>query len=180
MKSNDDSQDEAKGGAEDLPGQNTKPVTPVLPVKEAEERSFKVSLVSLIYRYLFMLFMTLLGVFLLGLLVPLSFTGQDYLVLALLAAWSLGLIRYWAYLLGMPHRILIKGDSTLDFISLFRHRTFAVDEVASIKVSPLYPSYLRIITSSRKNLTMINHIDGLHELIEVIKRGNPELETRGC
>jgi len=180
MQSNDDSQDEAKGGTGELPGRNTGPVPSDLPVKSAEERTFKVSLISLIYRYLFMLFMTLIGVILLGLLIPISFTGQDYLVLALLGAWSLGLIRYWAYLLGMPHRILVKGDNTLDFVSLFRRRTFELTDIAAIKVSPFYPSYLRIMTSSRNSLTMINHIDGLHGFIYTIKQDNPGLETRGC
>ena len=48
MQSNNDSQDEAKSGTADLPGQNDRPVPPDLPVRGAEEKTFKVSLVSLI------------------------------------------------------------------------------------------------------------------------------------
>ncbi len=179
MQDSDDSQPEDKGGPTEAPARGPGPIPPAEQTKNTAELSFLVSRVSLAYRYFFLLSMTLVGVVLFLLLVPISWVGRDYPVLVLLAAWSFGLIRYWAYLLGMPHRILVKGKSVV-FVSLLRRKEFDQRDIIVMKVSPIYPSYLKIIVLGRKSVTMINHIDKLHELIWIIRTDNPELETKGC
>ncbi len=135
---------------------------------------------SLLYRYLFLLALTLVGALLLSLLFPMAVSGRDYLIGGLLAIWALALLRYWAFLLSMPHRVCVEGNESLVLHSLFRTKKVACSEIAALRISPFYQSYLRIVTSRKKTFPMLNHVDGLHDLIIRIKRINPNLETKGC
>lgn len=141
---------------------------------------FEVSRLSLVYRYLLLFALTVIGVFLLYILVPMALSGRDYLIGALLAVWGLALLRYWAFLLAMPHRICLEGGELLVFQSLFRERKINCNQIVALRVSPFYQSYLRIITSRKKTIPLLNHVDGLNDLIARIKRINPDLETKGC
>jgi len=141
---------------------------------------FRVSRISLIYRYLLLLALTVIGVILLALLFPMAVSGRDYLIAGLLAIWGLALLRYWVFLMSMPHRICLEGDDLLVLHSLFRTKKIGCGQIVAFRVSPFYPSYLRIVTSGKKTFPMLNHVDGLHELIARVKRVNPKLETRGC
>jgi len=141
---------------------------------------FQVSRLSLLYRYLFLLVLTGLGVFLLSLLIPMAVSGRDYLIGALLVLWGFALLRYWAFLLSTPHRICLEENAVLVLHALFRTRKIECSEISAMRVSPIYQSYLRIVTSGKKTFPMLNHIDGLHDLIGRIKAINPDLETRGC
>ena len=165
--------------------------TPELPPKEASATPgtntassradcFEVSRVSLIYRHLLLLVLTAIGALLLLLLIPMAVSGRDYLVGGLLVVWALALLRYWAFLLSMPHRVCLEGDEFLVLHSLFRTRKVKCSEVTAMRVSPFYQSYLKIVTSRKKTFPMINHVDGLHDLIGRIRRINPNLETKGC
>ena len=140
----------------------------------------RVSRVSLVYRYLLLLALTLVGALLLSLLVPMAVSGRDYLIGGLLAIWALALLRYWAFLLSMPHRVCLEGDESLVLHSLFGTKRIPLNEIAAFRVSPFYQSYLRIVTSGKKTFPMLNHVDGLHDLIIRIKRIHPDLETKGC
>jgi hypothetical protein len=165
------------------PAQTDKPESaPVVPPDEASPQTdcFQVSRVSLIYRYLLLLALTLVGALLLSLLFPMAVSGRDYLIGGLLAIWALALLWYWAFLLSMPHRICLEGNESLVLHSLFRTKKIPCSEIAALRVSRFYQSYLRIITSRKKTFPMLNHVDGLHDLIVRIKRVNPNLETKGC
>lgn len=145
-----------------------------------EETTFRVTRPSLFYRYGFIVILTLLGAGFLFLTVPMYLSIRDYLVLGLLGLWALALLRFWIYLLGMPYRIRCREDGLMELVSVLRKREIPLKEVQTIQVSPFYPSYLKIITSRKKTISMINHVTGLHELIGRIKKVNPELETKGC
>jgi len=155
---------------------------PPVPPDEAssQEDCFPVSRVSIVYRYLLLLGLTLVGVLLLSLLFPMAVSGRDYLIGGLLTVWALALLWYWAFLLSMPHRVCLEGNESLVLHSLFRTKKVPCSEIAALRVSPFYQSYLRIVTSGKKTFPMLNHVDGLHDLIIRIKRVNPKLETRGC
>jgi hypothetical protein len=107
-------------------------------------------------------------------------SGRDYLIGGLLAIWALALLRYWVFLLSMPHRVCLEGNESLLLHSLFRTKKVPCSEIAALRISPFYQSYLRIVTSGKKTFPMLNHVDGLHDLIIRIKRINPDLETKGC
>lgn len=141
---------------------------------------FRVSRVSLVYRYLLLLVLTAMGVLLLAILIPMAISGRDYLIGGLLALWGLALLRYWAFLLAMPHRICLQAGDSLAFHSLFRTRKIHCGEIASFRVSPIYQTYLKIVPAGKGTIAVLNHVDGLHDLIARIKRVNPDLETRGC
>jgi len=155
---------------------------PAVPPDETSSQTecFQVSRVSLLYRYLFLLALTLVGALLLSLLFPMVVSGRDYLIGGLLAIWALALLRYWAFLLSMPHRVCVEGNDSLVLHSLFRTKKVACSEITALRISPFYQSYLRIVTSRKKTFPMLNHVDGLHDLIIRIKRINPNLETKGC
>ncbi len=155
---------------------------PASPPDETSSQTdcFQVSRVSLLYRYLLLLALTLVGALLLSLLFPMAVSGRDYLVGGLLAIWALALLRYWAFLLSMPHRICLEGGEVLVLHSLFRTKKVPCSEIAAMRISPFYQSYLRIVTSGKKTFPMLSHVDGLHDLITRIKRINPNLETKGC
>jgi hypothetical protein len=141
---------------------------------------FQVSRLSLLYRYLFLLVLTGIGILLLSILIPMAVSGQDYLIGGLLVLWGLALLRYWAFLLSTPHRICLEEDAVLVLHALFRTKKIECSEISAIRVSPIYQSYLRIVTAGKKSFPMLNHVDGLHDLIGRIKAINPDLETRGC
>ncbi len=141
---------------------------------------FQVSRNTLVYRYLLLLVLSMIGALLLSLLIPMAVSGGDYLIGGLLALWALALLRYWAFLLAMPHRITLEGGEHLILQSLFRTKKVKCSEITALHVSPFYQSYLKIITSGKKTFPMLNHIDGLHDLILRIKSENPDLETKGC
>ncbi len=152
-----------------------------MPNANADETvCFQVSRTTLLYRYFFLLVLSLAGALLLSLLIPMAVAGRDYLIGGLLALWALALLRYWAFLLSMPYRIRLEQGERLLLQSLFSTRTLKCSEIAAVNVSPYYQSYLRIHTSGRKTFPMLNHVDGLHDLILRIKDVNPDLRTRGC
>jgi len=107
-------------------------------------------------------------------------SGRDYLVGGLLAVWALALLWYWAFLLSMPQRICLEDNEFLVLYALFRTKRLKCTEITAMRVSPFYQSYLKIVTSRKKTFPMLNHVDGLHDLIARLKRINPDLETRGC
>jgi hypothetical protein len=141
---------------------------------------FRVSRLSLLYRYLFLLLLTGIGVFIVTILIPMAVSGRDYLIGGLLVIWGFALLRYWAFLLSTPHRICLEANAVLLLHALFRTRKLECSEISAMRVSPIYQSYLRIVTSGKKTFPVLNHIDGLHDLIGRIKAINPDLETRGC
>jgi hypothetical protein len=141
---------------------------------------FQVSRLSLLYRYTFLLVLTGIGVFLLSSLIPMVVSGKDDLIGGLLALWGFALLRYWAFLISTPHRICLEEDAILVLHALFRTRKIECSEISAMRVSPIYQSYLKIVTSGKKTFPMLNHVDGLYDLIGRIKAINPDLETRGC
>lgn len=144
------------------------------------ERLFRVTRTALLYRLCFLLFLTAVGALLLAILVPMGIRSRDWLVLALFGAWFLALLRYWAFFLSMPHSIRCGEDRVLSFQSLFRTVRVPCSDVKELKVSPFYPGYMKLLSSRRRGLLFLSHIDGLHELVGWIRRSNPSVRTRGC
>lgn len=144
------------------------------------EAAWRVSRPALAYRYLFIGILTLLGSVILYAVVPTYRSSRDLAVMVVLGVWVLALLRYWAYLLDMPHKVTLREDGTLAFLSVFRRRIVRADTIVSMKVSPVYPTYLKFRTGRKKRIVMINHLDGLHELVHRIRKANPGLETKGC
>jgi len=142
--------------------------------------TFRVTGTALLYRYGFMGVLTLAGILILYLLAPMGLSSKDYVVLVILGIWALAFLRYWIYLLDMPYRINWLDGNTLEFVSFFRMRTVPAASILSLKVSPVYPSYLKIRTDRKKSISLLNHVTGLNELITWIREENPDLVTRGC
>jgi len=151
-----------------------------LPAARPEEIIFRVSTLTLVYRYLFLGLLTLFGIAFLYLVVPGSLAAGEIFTLAVLLVWILALLRYWLYLLDMPYRIVLRTGEPIEFRSILRKRTVSMEEIRGFRVSPVYPSFLRIQTTGRKTIPLVNHVTGLHELIGRVKQVNPDLQTKGC
>jgi hypothetical protein len=153
---------------------------PMEPVAGGADVAFRVTGASLVYRYLLIGIVTLVLAVLLYMTAPMFLSSKDVVVMVILGIWGLALLRYWVYLLDMPHRVHCRLDGSLEFVSLLRRRIVPVASICSIKVPTVHSGYLKFRTARKKNISMINHVDGLHELVGRIKRANPNLETRGC
>jgi len=150
------------------------------PAPVEPETVFRVTGASLAYRYLFIGLLTLVGAVILYAAAPTYLSTEDLIVMIILGFWALALLRYWVYLLDMPHKVVCREDGTLTFLSVFRRRVVPADAILSMKVSALYPTYLKFRTSKKKRIVMINHVDGLHKLVQRIRAANPGLKTKGC
>ncbi len=150
------------------------------PTPFPDERLYRVTRTALLYRVCFVLFLTAVGALLLAILVPMGIRSRDWLVLVLLGAWSLALLRYWGFILFMPHSIRCGEDGVLSFRSLFRTVRIPCSDVEELKISPFYPGYVKLLSSRRRGLLFLSHIDGLHELLGWIRKSNPSVRTRGC
>jgi len=144
------------------------------------ETVFRVTGVSLAYRYLFIGLLSLVGAVVFYAMVPTYLSSRDWVVMIILGFWALALVRYWVYLFDMPHKVTLRDDGHLEFLSVFRRRGVPAASILSVKVSPLYPTYLKFRTAQKKSLVMINHVDGLHELVGRIRKASPGLKTKGC
>ncbi len=151
------------------------------PDADAEvEAVYGVTGMTLVYRYGLICLLTLVAAVVLYLVLPSYISSRDYLVLGILGVWALAVLRYWLYLLDMPYRVLFGKDGSLKFVSVLRKITVPVSSIVSLKVSPIYSSYLKLRTDEKKNISMMNHVDGLSEMIGRIRKANPGVETRGC
>jgi hypothetical protein len=80
----------------------------------------------------------------------------------------------------MPHSMTLNSDSgKIIFNSLISKKKVNIREIQKIKTSPINSAYITFRHKSGR-LTLLNRIDGLHELINEIKKVNPNLETKGC
>jgi len=172
-----DLENHAPGGREQ--GQDEPAAGPQAPAGAPAETRFRVTRTSQAYRYVFLVLLTLLGAGMLYLFFPTFRSAQDLLVLILLGVWAAALLRYWLYLLDMPYQVLCREDGFLEFRSVLRKRIVLGASIRSVKVSPVYPTYVRF-HAGKKRIAMINHVDGMSDLVTRIRRANPELETRGC
>ena len=141
--------------------------------------TYRVSWISILYRLCFLGILSVIMVAILYFLVPMELATRDYLVLAVLLVWILALLRYWVYMLGMPHRLVCIEGGRIQTESLFSKREIPCTEIRSLMISPFYPGFLKIVTN-KKSISLLSHIDGLHELVSFIKEHNPGLRTRGC
>ncbi len=149
-------------------------------VSDSQDLFFRVTTTSIIYRYMFLLLLTIVGIFIFIMLIPATVAGKDYLTSGLLIFWALALAKYWTFILSMPYQIYLTDDDALRLRSIFQRKELPCEEIVLIKVSPLQQAYLKIITSRKKTFLLFNHINGLHEMINQIKKINPDLETIGC
>jgi hypothetical protein len=153
---------------------------PMEPAAGEAEAAYRVTGTSLVYRYLLIGIVTLVLAVLLYMTTPMFLSSKDVVVMVILGVWGLALLRYWVYLLDMPHRVRCTAEGSLEFVSLVRRRVVPASSILSIKVPTVHSGYLKFRTARKKNISMINHVDGLHELVGRIKKANPDLETRGC
>lgn len=82
--------------------------------------------------------------------------------------------------LKMPQSIELNTDSQkMTFNSILSKKEIEIREIQNIKTTPINSAFITFRHKSGR-LTLLNRIDGLHELINEIKKINPDLETRGC
>ena len=141
---------------------------------------YTVAVTSLVYRYFLLFLLTALACYIFLTLLPSTLSEQNYLISGILILWLLALCRYWFFMITMPYRILWLDEESLTFQSLIRRTTLPCDDIVAIKVSSFYQSYLKIVTPRKKSYSILNHVNGLHDMLARIKKLNPEVEIKGC
>lgn len=140
-------------------------------------KEFKVSKLTLAFNYLVM------AAFILVVLImsPIIFAGEhDSAGKVFFFVWSI----FMAFLvyknLRMPHSIMLSSDSLkLVFKSILSKKEIESMKIGEIEVTAISNAFITFKYDAGK-LTLLNGIDGLHELITEIKKLNPNLKTKGC
>ena len=140
-------------------------------------KEFKVSKYSLAFTYFIM------AIFILAVLImsPIIYASrEDTGGKVFFFFWSI-FVLFGAYrYLRMPYLISLKSETEqIIFKSLVTKKEVDIKEIRMIKTTPINSAFITFKLKSGR-MTLLNSIDGLHELINEIKRVNPELETKGC
>ena len=86
---------------------------------------------------------------------------------------------YLLWLFGLPHRITLANDGTVEFISLWRRRTVRADEIKSIKPEGSKFGFFTVRTERRK-IRILAQFDGFHDFLARLQARHPGVELRGC
>ena len=78
-----------------------------------------------------------------------------------------------------PHSITLHEPGKLIFKCLVSKKTFATEDLKSIKAGFLN-TYFLYFTFKKGKVTVLNSVDGLPQLILLIKGDNPNVQIEGC
>ena len=111
---------------------------------------------------------------------PMIYTSDDTGGKIFFSFWSIGVLVMVVLNLKMPQSIEFNSDlQKVIFNTIFSKKELETIKIRKIETSPINSVFITFRHESGK-LTLINRIDGLHELINEIKKINPHIETRGC
>ena len=83
------------------------------------------------------------------------------------------------WVLGIPHKIMLHQDGTVEFTSVLRSRRIPVREIVSIKPEGTTYGFLVVRTESSK-IKLLAQFNGFHDFLTRLKAVNPLVELRGC
>ena len=111
---------------------------------------------------------------------PTIFTSDDTGGKIFFTFWSIGVLIMVVLNLKMPKSIEFNSElQKVIFNSIFSKKEIETLKIRKIETTPINSAFITFRHDSGK-LILVNRIDGLHELINEIKKVNPNLETRGC
>ena len=132
---------------------------------------------TLVVSYGLLVTFWVIALFLLGFWFPK--TSPDGPPIVVEVFWA-GLIVWATYsVLKMPIEITMRPDSTLEFRGPLGRRVVGIQDIRSIKGSPVGGAYLEIKYQDGK-ITMFRDIHGLYELLHKMKSSNPAIVIKGC
>ena len=105
------------------------------------------------------------------------------------ALWLAGLFVVWflvfafgfalPHALRLPHTISLDESGRLIFKSLVSQKAFMARDLKSMKAN--FPNrYYLYFTFSNGKVTVLNSVDGIYQLIQLVKGINPNLQTKRC
>ena len=139
-------------------------------------KQFKVSKSSLLFTYFIM------AIFILVVLImsPFIYTSDDTGGKIFFFFWSIAVLVMVVLNLKMPQSIEFNSDlHKVIFNSIFSKKEIETLKIRKIETTPINSAFITFRHDSGK-LILINRIDGLHDLINEIKKVNPNIETKGC
>jgi hypothetical protein len=84
-----------------------------------------------------------------------------------------------AWMLSIPHRMILHQDGTIEFISVLRQRVIRAAEIDSIKPEGTTYGFV-ILRAGRAKVRLLTQFDGFHDFLTRLKAMNPGIELRGC
>ncbi len=140
-------------------------------------QEFKVQLPSLLFNYFGGIALTGAAIFSIFWVVLDPAQGEARWFAAL---WALSILIFaLPNALRTPHTIVLDESGELIFKSLLSNRTFQAKDLESIKATFLSTYFLHFKFKKGK-VSVINSVNGLSQLIWLIKGINPNIQTKGC
>jgi hypothetical protein len=94
-----------------------------------------------------------------------------------LILWILGAVYGIFSFIRMPYKITIENEA-LTFKSIFSERTIEINSLKMIKTN--INNFLIFFKHTDGKISMLNRINGNHDLITEIKNKNPQIIIKGC
>ena len=111
---------------------------------------------------------------------PFIYTSDDTGGKIFFFFWSIAVLVMVVLNLKMPQSIEFNSDlHKVIFNSIFSKKEIETLKIRKIETTPINSAFITFRHDSGK-LILINRIDGLHDLINEIKKVNPNIETKGC
>jgi hypothetical protein len=89
------------------------------------------------------------------------------------------IVVYLLWMLGLPHRITLAGDGSIEFTSVLRRQTVRADEIKSIKPEG-YKFGFFMVRTDRSKIRILAQFDGFHDFLARLQAMHPNVELRGC
>ena len=89
------------------------------------------------------------------------------------------IVVYLLWILGLPHRITLAGDGSIEFTSVLRRQTVRADEIKSIKPEGTQFGFFMVRTD-RSKIRILAQFDGFHDFLARLQAMHPNVELRGC
>jgi len=141
-------------------------------------QEFKVARVSLFFSYFVIVGLSLMAIFAIFFVVLNRQEAKEVRWFA--GLWALSLLAFGLpKTLRMPHTIVLDECGKLIFKSLLSKRAFNAKDLISIRASFWGTSFLYFKFKEDK-VAVIYGVDGLSQLIWLVKSINPNVQTKGC
>jgi heme/copper-type cytochrome/quinol oxidase subunit 4 len=147
------------------------------PLSEDPVKTYKVSILSLVFVYVMLVFVTLIGFWLVyrGLTSPEAAGPVNIVIIA----WLGVLAWIWYFYLKTPVAITWQDEGVLEFKSLIATTVVPVQDCLAIKAPILSRGFIKL-TYKGGSLRLMSQMTGLYELIGAVKASNPRVEITGC
>jgi hypothetical protein len=99
-------------------------------------------------------------------------------VVCFMGFWLIVMLWVWVTYLKIPLKIIRHANNSLEFVSVMGATTLKMEEIISIKASPMSLGFLHLKHRGGA-LRLYTHMTGLFEVVGFIKASNPAVKIKG-